>query len=117
VQGDRALTEDDPAVRSALDALLAESSLEPDVAVYEQDVRRLVKVTLDCLPSLYSDVLEAKYVSELSVNEIAERLGKSPKATESILSRARAAFRDAMRVLLRQEQGGDFDGPSSVLGY
>jgi RNA polymerase sigma-70 factor (ECF subfamily) len=117
VQGDRPLTEDDPAVRSALDALLAESSLEPDVAVYEQDVRRLVKVTLDCLPSLYSDVLEAKYVSELSVNEIAERLGKSPKATESILSRARVAFRDAMRVLLRQEQGGDFDGPSSVLGY
>jgi DNA-directed RNA polymerase specialized sigma24 family protein len=51
------------------------------------------------------------------VNEIAERLGKSPKATESILSRARVAFRDAMRVLLRQEQGGDFDGPSSVLGY
>ncbi|MFZ2508244.1 MAG: hypothetical protein WAW79_07215, partial [Steroidobacteraceae bacterium] len=56
-QGDRPLTEDDPAIRTALDTLLSASSLEPDVAVYEQDVRRLVKVALDHLPSLYSDVL------------------------------------------------------------
>lgn len=116
-QGDRPLTEDDPEVRGALDALLAESSVEPDVAVYETEVRRLVKVALDYLPSLYADVLEAKYVSELSVNEIADRLGRSPKATESILSRARVAFRDSMHVLLQQEQGGRFDGVSSILGY
>jgi RNA polymerase sigma-70 factor (ECF subfamily) len=115
--GDRPLTEDDPVVKEALDSLLAESSVEPDVAVYEYEVRRLVRVALDYLPSLYAEVLEAKYVRELSVNEIADRLGKSPKATESILSRARAAFRDSIRVLFRQELGKDLDNFSSILGY
>lgn len=117
-QGERTLTEDDPVVKRALDSLLAESSGEPHVAVYEHEVRRLVKVALDYLPSLYADVLEAKYVSDLSVIEIAARLGKSPKATESILTRARGAFRDAFQVLFEQERGGaGFDSVSSILGY
>ncbi len=47
------------------------------------------------LPPRYTAVIRAKYEAELSVNEIAQQWGESPKAVESLLSRARRAFREA----------------------
>jgi DNA-directed RNA polymerase specialized sigma24 family protein len=44
-------------------------------------------------------VLEWKYIHGLSVDEIAERLDVGYKATESLLTRAREAFRDAFAVV------------------
>ena len=99
-QGDTPLTEDDPAVRAALESLLSASSDDPDVVVYEAELSRLVKVALDYLPALYADSLECKYVHGLSVREIAERTGKSEKAVESILTRARSAFRECFESLI-----------------
>lgn len=118
-QGDQPLVEDDPAVRAALDSLLGESANDPDVALYRSELGRLVKVALDSVPSLYADVLEAKYIQDRSVNEISEILGKSPKATESILTRARVAFRDCFRTLIENElQPGDRpSGLASMLEY
>lgn len=115
-QGDTPLIEDDPVVRAALDSLLAASNADPDTALYQAEIRRLIVVTLDHLPGLYADALEAKYVQELSVNEIAARIGKSAKATESILTRARVAFRDAF-VSLFTGQGAepDADRPLSTI--
>jgi len=46
------------------------------------------------LPPVYGDLLEWKYVDGLSILELAERLGRSPKAIESLLTRAREAFRE-----------------------
>ena len=43
--------------------------------------------------------LEWKYVDGLSVAEIGVRLGRSRKAAESLLDRARGAFRDAFAAL------------------
>ena len=40
-------------------------------------------------------MLEWKYIDSLSVNEIASRLGTTTKAAESLLTRARNAFREA----------------------
>lgn len=59
------------------------------------EVAMLVHSTLDGLREGYGDVLEWKYVLGLSVDEIAGRLGVSPKAAESLLTRARQAFREA----------------------
>ena len=59
------------------------------------EVAMLVHATLDGLRDGYGDVLEWKYVLGLSVDEIAARLGVSPKAAESLLTRARQAFREA----------------------
>lgn len=59
------------------------------------EVAMLVHATLDGLRDGYGDVLEWKYVLGLSVDEIAGRLGVSPKAAESLLTRARQAFREA----------------------
>jgi RNA polymerase sigma-70 factor (ECF subfamily) len=54
-----------------------------------------VQATLDHLPGRYGQVLEWKYIQGLSVDEIATRLGVGYKAAESLLTRARGAFRDA----------------------
>ena len=118
-QGDQPLTEDDPAVKAALDSLLAESSADPDTELYRSEIRRLISVAMDYLPAIYADVLEAKYVRDQSVNEIALLVGKSPKATESILTRARSTFRECFQTLVddQQREQGDGQDLSSLLEY
>jgi RNA polymerase sigma-70 factor (ECF subfamily) len=54
-----------------------------------------VAVALAELPEHYESVLRAKYLDRLAVDAIAALLGNSPKAVESLLSRARQAFREA----------------------
>lgn len=84
------LVEDIPEIRAALQTLG-----EGEAALQRRDTARIVQVILDSLPDHYGDALEWKYLDELSVAEIAERLGLGPKAAESLLTRARGAFRDA----------------------
>lgn len=102
-QGEATLTEDDPVVRAALESLLSETGNAPDVAAYQAELGQLVKVALDHLPALYADALECKYVHGYSVRNIGRRIGKSEKATESILTRARAAFQACFSSLLNGE--------------
>ncbi len=88
--------EDRKEVRAILETLAGPVTLEPEMEAWREDLTRLVQATLDYLPARYGDVLEWKYVDGLSVNEIAERLRTSSKAAESLLTRARQAFRIAM---------------------
>lgn len=56
----------------------------------------------DALSQLSADqrlVLVMRHVDGFSTREIAEHLGRSPKAVESLLARARAAFREVYEVL------------------
>lgn len=92
------LLEDTREVRAALESLSAEGD-RPDEHLRRREVAKLVRMVLDYLPGRYGDALEWKYVQELSVQEIAARLAVTPKAAESLLSRAREAFRDAYAVL------------------
>ena len=80
------------------DAMCAQP-LEPEREVTQRNLRRLIQVALDHLPAHYGDVLEWKYVEGLSVVEIAAKLGVGSKAAESLLTRARRAFRDAIVAL------------------
>jgi RNA polymerase sigma-70 factor (ECF subfamily) len=92
------LIEDVPEVRAALESLGTELD-DPGAALNQKELGRLVQVTLDQLPGRYGNALEWKYLEELSVKEIAARLDLSPKAAESLLTRAREAFRDGFRTL------------------
>jgi RNA polymerase sigma-70 factor (ECF subfamily) len=94
------LVEDAPEVRAALESLGGALG-EPAQALDRAELRRLVQVALDRLPPHYGDVLEWKYLDAVPVKEIATRLGVSPKAAESLLTRAREAFRDAFTALTR----------------
>ena len=100
------LAEDDPQIRSALDSLLAAEQGDPLLATNREQVGESIRAALDYLPAPYADILEWKYVREMSVAEIARKLGRTPKATESLLTRARAAFREAFSLL----SGGPADG-------
>jgi RNA polymerase sigma-70 factor (ECF subfamily) len=91
------LVEDDPEIRAALESLRAIEHL--DTSIDRSKLATLVQRILDQLPTHYANALEWKYVDELPVQEIGARLGLSTKAAESLLTRARAAFRDAFRTL------------------
>ena len=49
----------------------------------------------------YREALEAKYVSRRSIREIAAQRSSSEKAVESLLSRARQAFRETFAAMTR----------------
>lgn len=91
--------EDRADVRAVLESLTAPATDLPEVRAWQGDLRRVIEAAVDGLPGHYGDILEWKYVDGLSVRSIAERLGQSPKAAESMLGRARAAFREAVAEL------------------
>lgn len=97
-QPDVSLGTDDPEVRATLESLAAHAD-RPDSELERADLGRIVQMALDHLPPRYSRVLAWKYLDEVSVREIAERLELSPKAAESLLTRARDAFREAFLAL------------------
>lgn len=90
--------EDNPAVLAALESLSAGEN-RPEDARRSQEVARFVQLTLDNLPVRYATALEMKYVLGASVEEVGEQLGVGVKAAESVLSRARAAFKDGFQTL------------------
>jgi RNA polymerase sigma-70 factor (ECF subfamily) len=89
-----ALVEDVPEVRAALESLALEAAQAVEDDSRRAELARLVQMTLDHLPPKYGRALELKYLEGVPVKEIAERLGLGPKAVESLLTRARDAFRD-----------------------
>jgi RNA polymerase sigma-70 factor, ECF subfamily len=66
----------------------------PEGALARKEEVRHVHAVLDLLPPRYARALEWKYVERVSVKEIAERLRVGAKAAESLLTRARQAFRE-----------------------
>ena len=69
----------------------ATESAEADLERREEAER--VARALAALPDRYEAVLRAKYLDGQSVQEIASAWGETPKAIESLLTRARQAFR------------------------
>jgi RNA polymerase sigma-70 factor (ECF subfamily) len=68
-------------------------SRDPEDESLERETAGIVHMALDLLPGHYADALEWKYIDRISVREIGERLQVGAKAAESILTRARGAFR------------------------
>jgi len=64
-----------------------------DNSQYETRTAR-VQQTLASLPAVQRDVLIWKYYDRLTVRRIAQRLGRSEKAAENMLYRARQRFRE-----------------------
>jgi RNA polymerase sigma-70 factor (ECF subfamily) len=77
----------------------ADDPVDPMDEIVDADAARQVLLAL--APD-HRTVLTLRYVDDLSVPETADLIGRSVHATESLLARARRAFRDAME--------GDDDG-------
>lgn len=74
----------------------------PSAPLEVVETKSRVHLALDSLPERQRMVLEWKYLESLSVREMAERLGETEKAVESVLYRARREFRrlfDTQRLL------------------
>ena len=63
------------------------------------DTTELVHAALDHLPPTYARAMEWRYLDGLDVAEVAQRLALTYKAAESLLSRARSAFREGYEQL------------------
>jgi RNA polymerase sigma-70 factor (ECF subfamily) len=103
------LTEDSPEVRAALESVLTGAE-DPERHALRREVIALVHITLDHLPPHYARVLEWKYLEDTSMKEIASRLGSTSKAVESLLTRARTAYREALGAVLRGHPSRAFEG-------
>lgn len=88
------LVEDQPEIQAVIDAFTAPEGESPAQAYQRQEAARLIQVALDRLPARYGDALEWKYIEGRSVREIAGRLGLSAEAAQSLLARAKRAFRE-----------------------
>ncbi len=76
----------------------------------DKEMRGLVFIALEQLPERYGEILQWKYLEDVSVKEIAERLAVGPKAAESKLTRARNAFRRVFEGLRLGTADGGFEG-------
>lgn len=91
--------DDDPSVRAALESMNLD---EGDRSAEVLGLEKLVQLTLDYLPDHYGRALEWKYLEGLSVDEIAGRLNTGPLAVQSLLARARTAFRRGFQDLQQE---------------
>ena len=83
-----------------------EESIQERVGPMEirEDPAERIAQALARLPEHYERVLRAKYLDQLSVETIAREAEQTPKAIESLLSRARAAFRQAYETMQEVEE-------------
>lgn len=91
-----------PVLVEVEDFELSSLASDPEEELLGFEAGELVHRTLDQMPPRYASVLEWKYLEGESVEEIAHRLTLSSKAAESLLTRARKAFRELYDQLAEQ---------------
>ena len=96
--------DDHPAVQAALESMVTDD-YRPEAAQRQKEIAEFVRTTLQHLPLRYAKALEMKYVGGHSVLEIAQELEVSEKAAESLLTRARKAFKEGFSALWDFEPG------------
>lgn len=87
------LTEDSASIRAIVESMHSDEA-EPESSASRTELTRLIQVALDQLPAKYGDALEWKYMEGYSVKEIAGRLKIGPEAAQSLLARAKRAFKE-----------------------
>lgn len=104
------LIEDYPDLQAVVDSIEAPED-GPERELERADVLRLIAVALDRLPPRYGDALEWKYIEGYSVEEIAARLHVGLDAANSLLARAKRAFKEVYGTLatavLARARGGE----------
>lgn len=73
----------------------------PEEILEREEVRHMVGAAMASLQPVYRQVLDLKYLSGLPVKDIAAQLGKTPKAVESMLTRAREAFQKVFKLIVK----------------
>jgi len=74
---------------------------EPEAGSIDAKTQADVITVLANLTSAYRYLLEAKYIENKSIGELSCEIGKSYKATESMLTRARESFRKEFKQIIK----------------
>ncbi len=93
------LLEDRPELRAAIESIEAPEEYDLMSQYGREQTGRLIQAVLDRLPARYGDALEWKYIDGRSVEDIGARLGIGHDAAQSLLARARGAFREALETV------------------
>jgi RNA polymerase sigma-70 factor, ECF subfamily len=88
----------DPSAAAVVEQLRATGELELEREALSTDEATALRV-LERLPERYACVLEWKYGDDMSVEQIARQMGISVTAAQSLLARARDAFRELWRTV------------------
>ena len=83
---------------------VADDSQSPEQMARRAELLGLIQFALDQLPEHYARALELKYIQGCGSQEIAAVIGSSDTAVQSMLARARAAFREVYGEALRALQ-------------
>lgn len=95
--------EDNTAAMDHIDSLSIDEQFTPEGALNRQRHIALIHTMLDQLPGEYGRVLEMKYVEGIAVDDIAERLSTTNIAIQSMLARARKAFKSTYSNVMAAE--------------
>jgi RNA polymerase sigma-70 factor (ECF subfamily) len=93
------LIDDSAELQAAMETVHAPPTDDPAHCYSTAEARHLIQAILDRLPPRYGDILEWKYIEGRSVEEIGERLGVGHTAAQSLLARARQAFREGLETV------------------
>lgn len=88
-------------LRSVVESIENEAPGTPEGESRRIELISLIQFALDQLPEHYAQALELKYIEGFASREIAARLRISDEATQSLLARARRAFREVCGEALR----------------
>lgn len=99
------LIDDQPELRAAVESIEAPEEYDLVKQYGREQAGQLIQTVLDRLPAHYGDALEWKYIDGQSVQDIGERLGIGHAAAQSLLARARTAFREALETVFGSAAG------------
>ena len=84
----------DELLRSVVESMESDLDAGPEAVSGRAELISLIQFALDQLPERYATALELKYIEGFSSRDIAGKLQISDEAMQSLLARARRAFRE-----------------------
>lgn len=84
----------DDLLRSVVESIEVDTEAGPEADNRRIELISLIQFALDQLPERYATALELKYIEGFNSREIAAQLQISDEATQSLLARARRAFKE-----------------------
>lgn len=90
-------------IRNILENIAMSEQDEPEKITMNQQLKQIIEEVLDHLPENYGNILTCKYIEQLSVNEIADKLSMTQIAVQSSLSRARKSFQQVISKMLNHD--------------
>lgn len=93
----------DDLLRAVVESIEVDERYSPEQQSRRMELLGLIQFALDQLPENYASALEMKYIQGLSSKEIARLLELSDEAIQSLLARARRAFKDVFSEALNAQ--------------